>query len=1569
MTIVRPIAIDLGATRTGCFFAGAGDPADGARGLVVEADKDALTLQQTGRRQMRHLRRNYKRRRLAKRLVLLWLAHRWPSDADAAEREVAERFIRGLMNRRGFTHFSLDEKIDLERLEEGREGCEALGLIEPGDPFEQWIKRQVADPDQARRMLERDEFRLRDISAGKGRKASPSLSEHLRDRLGEGFDKGEIKSTANTLAHIRSLLAEAAQSDRTGHKPRRRYFEALRTDLATTEKGQLTLRLLRLDASALANVLGHISNLNLPALRGYFHDLSGARLHSLDPYRFRDAWAFFFRRWTLVGEAGERREQFRRARQTWLQRLDGLKTTADAVALRDALWNLLITEDPGTSIPPFEAQTNRRPPECQSLLLTPSALDRAVNSGATTWRAWSQALQRACPDLAEGIDVVAAADARVIGRESLPEDPSARLEAMADAERRWRDARFLQRLLERSRDRDPYALRLLTAGAAATGSASRRADEARAQLERDLGSQHVEAFLAFTRRYYDESREARSGIWMPRGESLMTRCDAHPPHKRNQIDVLVAQVLALGDLGEPGLADCVREACKASASPGSSIAGSTRLRARKVSRVLADSADLVKRLGGDLRLARERGLFRLGRCLPLRKPEIEALEAYAYASAAAAAIGQALELDQATVQRFANPYSLAQLNQLLFDDPSGFSSTCRGCTLDNAWRARLDSEGRANATRLPADTIRPFDGVLARLLEAKAGRIAKAFVEGLPDPAAVGEIEVPILIEENRFSFVAQLAEIKGQPASRINDLRKRLEARREEDAAEWTDKRQRIRQDGGGVCPYCGEAVGDEGDFDHIVGQAVTRDVEGYAFDSEANLVLAHRHCNQRKGRRLFGLNDLAPAWLQRQFGTCSIEEVERAIAGDLEPWLEDRSERRSFHQLEEALRRTIRHALFMPSLRDRVLVRLAMQNVARVNGTQRWFGRRLVERIRSELAVRGIAPDRVRFSLHRIPANEVSSLRRRLSEAEPRLAKSERQGPYSHVIDAALVYAVASTQPSLRRHLGLRESPDEPALLEYLEPDRALAMLPKALDIRRLERTPIHDKDHPWHRPIFKANPIGERFVPLMVDAEARLWAGFDLEANRFELKPPKPTKKGQRVDPRLDMLRALWPLLATAPASVDPAAADLLQGLARIAAERPHGVLWLHVDRGRAFAHWQAVRRSPEDLPGQMLDKLVYRIQRVPIEPLLFPADGKASATRDAMLKSDNFRMKLDLPGGKGQLELPAAEHWRKLLDDPRLAPHLGRKLRKAEPSARSPNEARPAEASDQDGLVLAVDWAAIAADHFGQSSRSRAHRRVRQVFALPRLATASGGFRVARRSPAGKPVYQLLQVEKGAYSGFARDPESRTGFDAGRTALLPLLERSPAVTPVDRQAPVEDVFRFGESVSFEPATLPALAELGIERLELFAGSSVRRKLRATVRWSALPSLFGASVPGDPAFDIGGTELEVASEANAADRSALARLDQDPAFAGKEGRERRQHRSKELKDACRERAKAAKSRLARLLSEAIGLPGLAPREDRMAIESWDKDVVRLSWTCGTGVGRDSEDSEEAEGGGPEA
>lgn len=49
-----------------------------------------------------------------------------------------------------------------------------------------------------------------------------------------------------------------------------------------------------------------------------------------------------------------------------------------------------------------------------------------------------------------------------------------------------------------------------------------------------------------------------------------------------------------------------------------------------------------------------------------------------------------------------------------------------------------------------------------------------------------------------------------------------------------------------GGRCFYCGEVMGAKATFDHVIPRAYG------GIDSPANVVLAHRRCNLRKGDRL---------------------------------------------------------------------------------------------------------------------------------------------------------------------------------------------------------------------------------------------------------------------------------------------------------------------------------------------------------------------------------------------------------------------------------------------------------------------------------------------------------------------------------------------------------------------------------------------------------------------------------------------------------------------------------------------------------------------------------------------
>ena len=190
------------------------------------------------------------------------------------------------------------------------------------------------------------------------------------------------------------------------------------------------------------------------------------------------------------------------------------------------------------------------------------------------------------------------------------------------------------------------------------------------------------------------------------------------------------------------------------------------------------------------------------------------------------------ELDECTINRVANPYSLVQLYTLLEVDRGGFSSVSAAAHFENEWRMKTwKDETCSRCSRLPADAVRPFDGVLRRVLDRQTSelsrQIASDFFERISGESA--QIDLAIVIEENKFAFSASLADLKKNRAAadKAKDALTRQEKR-------WLSKRERIKIAARGLCAYTGEALSDAGEFDHIIPRSQTTAAMGTAFNSE---------------------------------------------------------------------------------------------------------------------------------------------------------------------------------------------------------------------------------------------------------------------------------------------------------------------------------------------------------------------------------------------------------------------------------------------------------------------------------------------------------------------------------------------------------------------------------------------------------------------------------------------------------------------------------------------------------------------------------------------------------------
>src|SRR3989344_5702862 len=214
---ISPVAIDLGAKYTGVFLAhypSGTDPVEGARlGWLITAHDGGKQWSQRERTAKRHQRRGYKRAKLAKRLLRVILAEVFKLDLEhpMGPNQVAADWFNSLLNNRGYTYLS--EEINEELLDQ------------PG-PTIVHLRWPTEVPE-----------RQKEIYA------------ETRDALGR--------------------LLKAVQE---GHHRRQDYLDNIRADISSHPVLPALLVGTTLTADSLANLVGHVSNMQLRPLRRYFND-------------------------------------------------------------------------------------------------------------------------------------------------------------------------------------------------------------------------------------------------------------------------------------------------------------------------------------------------------------------------------------------------------------------------------------------------------------------------------------------------------------------------------------------------------------------------------------------------------------------------------------------------------------------------------------------------------------------------------------------------------------------------------------------------------------------------------------------------------------------------------------------------------------------------------------------------------------------------------------------------------------------------------------------------------------------------------------------------------------------------------------------------------------------------------------------------------------------------------------------------------------------------------------------------------------------------------------------------
>ena len=265
----------------------------------------------------------------------------------------------------------------------------------------------------------------------------------------------------------------------------------------------------------------------------------------------------------------------------------------------------------------------------------------------------------------------------------------------------------------------------------------------------------MEKFLDCARRYYREADDAKVGLWFDNAEGLLERSDLHPPMKKKILPLLVANILQTDETtGQKFLDEIWRKQIKGRETVASRCARIETVR---------------KSFGGGFNIAYNTAQYREVNKLPRNAQDKELLIIRDRVAETADFIAANLGLSDEQKRKFANPFSLAQFYTLIETEVSGFSATTLAVHLENAWRMTIkdavingETVRAAQCSRLPAETARPFDGLVRRLVDRQAWEIAKR-----ASTSAMALLMCPFLLKRTNLSSRHQLQTSKRTSVSK----------------------------------------------------------------------------------------------------------------------------------------------------------------------------------------------------------------------------------------------------------------------------------------------------------------------------------------------------------------------------------------------------------------------------------------------------------------------------------------------------------------------------------------------------------------------------------------------------------------------------------------------------------------------------------------------------------------------------------------------------------------------------------------------------------------------------------
>lgn len=983
------IAIDMGAKNNGVFIVKS-DADEIVTKKATNIIVDNINFSKKSRRENRHKDRNYKRRKLAKRLLKELMDF---SSFDEKQQES----ILGLLNNRGYTFLSTAsefESLDEITVEFNKQYLEEIAKFKTKESFEEFFTDDFEDEKELLEFLENTTKNITtiasdlqnfinkknilvdlkslqeyDISKFKAfsyvkflllkngyKNLGKNQAEITKKLMDENIDLSNIdfekelnyinslefdkksadkensKIIIDDLKELKNLFINIAKEINTGSKPRKKYLKDIKEEIDKLDFIE--------DKLGFYNLVGNISNLQLRVLRKFY----GYKPSSRNRFEILRKY-FISHHYKTTKEKVQRKELF-----IEINKYSDLK--------------LFLQNTPSyLTIPPYEDMNNRDTYKCNSMFIKPSIIS---------------------DDLKETIDyLLNQSDFEILKKDEngeLKKEEFIKTRVIKDNKLVKEDftySKYLQRILDAT-------VEITTKEFNPRNVFKHKAKFERGTIDsveffkKEFGVKNYEILKPIAESYYAEEEKILSGIYEEK-TSILVKCNQNTPYKNNAKHILLKPIYSYNFTVKEAdeFLEDIKNSFGTTVAPLKRISEEAKKYQNSFYHIIeacysdekcVDNKE-VQKIVKDLKDISEKSTFaKLKTILKGKDTYLSEIDC----------------VNNKNLKRVLNIFK--QTYEILFKELSGFNKTCKHCTVENSIRS---DESLVIGKRLLSDVAKPIDGMLDMMLD----RLAFEISENIDEVDIKDITDLEILLEQNKFEFEENLNTIKRANNNQI----KRFDKNKYKDELNIN------------ICPYTAKDI-TQGDYDHILPQS-----KG-VYNSKANMIYASVEGNQKiKGARDYTLEMIEKKHLKAIFKTDDINEIKSIIKKGLDSIKKENFT--NFDNLKLNQQIALRYALFMRGTEEfeKAFEFVKIDKIKTFsNGTQKRLARFIYEKLAKKFEDRF---KNISVKSKVVDNKLVSSTRKLLAVNQEtgevnHLFKEEKQKSHSHCIDAMMVFYLANSK-----------------------------------------------------------------------------------------------------------------------------------------------------------------------------------------------------------------------------------------------------------------------------------------------------------------------------------------------------------------------------------------------------------------------------------------------------------------------------------------------------------------------------------------------------------------------------